>query len=66
LYASRGNPLAAAWGLLCGLALVPGAWRRRRALPGAGIAGVAAAERLETLMAAADADRLAMRAHARS
>lgn len=67
LYAARGNPVAALWGLLCGLALLPGAWRRRRTLPGADAGDDdAAAGRLETLMAAADADRLVMRAHAGS
>ena len=67
LYAGRGNPLSALWGLLCGLTLLPGAWRRRRALPGSGrSAEERAANRLQPLLAAADADRLVMRAHAGS
>lgn len=69
LYASRGRPFAAGWGLLCAVTLLPGAWRRRRALlqgaNGAAHGDGAAVARLERLMAAADADRLVMRAQAR-
>jgi len=66
LYAGRGQPLAALGGLLCGVALLPGAWRRRRALPGGRPADDGATRRLQPLLAAADAERLLLRAHAGS
>ena len=67
LYAGRGRPLAALSGLVCGVALLPGAWRRRRVLPGTGrSAEERATQRLQPLLAAADAERLVMRAHAAS
>jgi len=66
LYARRGRPLAALWGLACGVALLPDAWRRRRALPPASGAGEeAAAGRLLELLSAADLERSVMRRQAR-
>jgi GT2 family glycosyltransferase len=61
LYALRGRPLAAAWGLLCSVALLPAAYLRRRHLPRTGTSAKAAA-RIAALMLQADRDRLAMRA----
>lgn len=63
LYALRGRPGAALAGLICGAALVPGALWRRRFLPRTG-SGERAAQRIERLMAAADRDRLSMKAQA--
>ena len=64
LYTARGRPLAALWGLLCGLLLLPAAYARRRHLPRSG-SSRKAADRIAALMAQADRDRLAMRAAAR-
>lgn len=64
LYAGRGRPLSAAWGWLCGLLLLPAALLRRRSLPRSGTSAKAAA-RVESLMRAADANRLLLRALAR-
>ena len=61
LYALRGRPFAAAWGLLCSLALLPAAYVRRRHLTRSGTSAKAAA-RVAVLMIQADRDRLAMRA----
>jgi hypothetical protein len=60
LYALRGRPFAALAGWLCGLALLPGAYVRRRRLPRSG-ASRDAAGRLAVLMASADEDRRVMR-----
>ncbi|MHC5210307.1 MAG: glycosyltransferase family 2 protein [Planctomycetota bacterium] len=63
LYALRGRPFAALAGLVCGAAMLPGAYLRRRALPRTGTSRKAA-ERVATLLAAADEDRRAMKARA--
>jgi GT2 family glycosyltransferase len=66
LYAARGQPLAALWGLMCAPTLLPGALRRRRQLPrvAAGATAAAVAARLPALLSAADAERLLLKAHA--
>ncbi len=61
LYAGRGRALAAAAGLICGAALIPGALLRRRYLPRTGTSHKAA-ERIAKLLAAADENRLLMKA----
>jgi len=61
LYAGRGRVLAAAAGLICGAALIPRALLRRRYLPRSGTSHKAA-ERITTLLAAADENRLLMKA----
>lgn len=61
LYARRGRVLAAAAGLICGAALIPGALLRRRYLPRTGTSHKAA-ERIAVLLAAADENRLLMKA----
>lgn len=63
LYAARGRPFTAAWGYLCGLALLPAALLRRRNLAGTDT-GRPASERLAALMRETDADRRAQRAAA--
>lgn len=63
LYASRGRPGAAAAGLLCGAALVPAAIWRRRHLQRTG-SGARTAARVAELMAAADSNRLRLKAEA--
>lgn len=65
LHGRRGRPFTAAAGLLCGLALLPAAYLRRRHLPRTGTSRKAA-ERMAALMAATDADRLAMKAAERA
>lgn len=61
LYALRGRPLAALAGLVCGAALVPANLWHRRYLSRSGSSSKAAA-RIQALMAAADENRLAMKA----
>jgi N-acetylglucosaminyl-diphospho-decaprenol L-rhamnosyltransferase len=61
LHAARGRPFTALAGLLCGWLLLPGAYLRRRRLPRTGTSRKAA-DRIAALMAAADENRLAMRA----
>ena len=61
LYASRGRPGAALAGLLWGAVRVPAAFWRRRYLPRTG-GGRKAAERIARLMAAADENRLTLKA----
>jgi GT2 family glycosyltransferase len=65
LYAARGRPFAALAGLLCSLALLPGACLRRRRLPRTG-SSREAADRIAALMLAADSNRQALRAAARA
>ncbi|MFT7464099.1 MAG: GT2 family glycosyltransferase, partial [Pseudohongiellaceae bacterium] len=60
LYARRGKLLPALGGLICGAALAPRAILRRRYLPRSGNSQKAA-ERIETLLAEADSNRLAMK-----
>jgi GT2 family glycosyltransferase len=61
LYALRGRPLAALAGLLCGLAMLPAAWaRRRRWMADRDVAPFA--DRIASLMAEADENRLLMKA----
>ena len=61
LYALRGRPFTALWGLVCGAALVPGAVLMRRRLTRSG-SGRRAAERIATLMRDGDRNRERMRA----
>ncbi|MCB9896373.1 MAG: glycosyltransferase family 2 protein [Planctomycetes bacterium] len=61
LYALRGRPFSAAWGLLCGAALSPGALLARRRLTRSG-SGRRAAERVAALLRDGDRNRAAMRA----
>jgi GT2 family glycosyltransferase len=64
LYAARGRPFTALAGLVCGLALLPSAFLRRRRLTRTGTSRKAA-DRIAALMADADRDRLAMKSAAR-
>jgi hypothetical protein len=65
LYALRGRPFSALAGLLCGVALLPAAYLRRRTLMRSGTSAKAAGARGHA-MAQADRDRLAMRAARRA
>jgi GT2 family glycosyltransferase len=63
LYALRGRALPALAGLVCGAALLPAAFVRRRTLPRGGTSRNAA-ERVATLLASADEDRRLMKGRA--
>ncbi len=65
LHGRRGRPFTAIAGLLCGFALFPAAYLRRRRLTRSGTSRKAA-DRIAALMAATDADRLAMKAAERA